>query len=496
MGDDSSTKCDVCGNPFIDTTGKTPEEMKMAAAEPDEESIKATFVQAVEASGHAAQTERERAAQASAQKEPERAAQERPVQTSAQENPAQASAQNEQHKAAQRAPQGARPAANRPARRMRSGPQIYGQEGSGADAQGYDRQGAIRRNVQHTPQQNRPAQRGESQSWNVSGQNGAQPQMNMQGQANARRQAGPSGQMNQPNRPLYQGAQAGQNPYNQPPRQAMPSQGAGARTGAPTGSFQAHRMQEVSRSMLKSPIFLLIAILNTVCFVGTIAAIFLRQMNYSQVIRLIKGFDLPAQISGYVSSVTSVLSMLDSGALLANLAMHIPDLLFVIALWMIFLAAVKSKDRMSGIGFGFAKATVLINMVVACAVSAAALIITVAVVIASWVSGTTLVVIGAAAALVIAITAVMMVIMYYFCHLATIKTCRLNSVEGESYGKVSRYVAVIHIVLGLMSIVDLLSGIVNSELSNIIGAIGKIGWMFLLAIWIFMYRDKMEEIGE
>ena len=45
MGDDNSTKCDVCGNPFIDTTGKTPEEMKMASAvEPDEESIKALIM--------------------------------------------------------------------------------------------------------------------------------------------------------------------------------------------------------------------------------------------------------------------------------------------------------------------------------------------------------------------------------------------------------------------------------------------------------------------
>ena len=501
VGDDNSTKCDVCGNPFIDTTGKTPEEMKMASAvEPDEESIKATFVHAVEASGQAAQAAKNKAAQAEKENivqekqaqpvvpethkrecavtapetEPVKAeAQQRkaretapetgPVKTEAQQSktraavsetePVKAEAQQRKTQAAapemqnrqiysdaQRTPHRAQSSSSRPVRRMKSGPQIYGQEGSETSARGYDHQGTIRRDVQHVPQQ------------------------------------------------------AAQN--RQPQRQGMPVQAAGTKMAAPSDSYQARQIQEVSRGMLRSPIFLLIAILNTVCFAGTIAAIFLREMNYSQVIRLIKEFDLPAQISGYVGSVTSVLSMLDSGALFANLAMHIPDLLFVIGLWLVFAAALKSGEGMSGIGFGFVKATVIINMIVACVVSAFILIVTVAVVIASWVSGTMPVIIGAAAALVIAIAVVMMVIMYYFCHLATIKTCRLNSIEGESYGKVSRYVAIIHIVLGLVSVVDLLSGIVNSELSNIVGSIGKIGWLLLFAIWIFMYRDKMEEIGE
>lgn len=516
VGDDNSTKCDVCGNPFIDTTGRTPEEMKMAAAaEPDEESIKATFVHAVEASDHAAQAAKERAVQAAQEKQVNpsaqavqekqaqpsvQAAQEKQVQPSvqaAQERPAQQAHGGQS--AAQRTPHRAQPSSNRPVRRMKSGPQIYGQEGSEPSTQGYDNQGTIRRNVQRMPQQamqNRPPQRQDGQARMMQGQKNPQPQTGVQGQAGAQRQMNAQRQPNQQNRPMYQGQPMGQAPYGQPPRQGMPVQNTGAKMAAPSGSYQARQMQEVSRGMLKSPIFLLIAILNTVCFIGTIAAIFLREMNYSQVIRLIKEFDLPAQISGYVGSVTSVLSMLDSGALFANLAMHIPDLLFVIGLWLVFAAALKSGERMSGVGFGFVKATVIINMIVACLVSAIILIVTVAVVIASWVSGTMPIIIGAAAALVIAIAVVMMIIMYYFCHLATIKTCRLNSMEGESYGKVSRYVAIIHIVLGLVSIVDLLSGIVNSELSNIVGSIGKIGWMLLLAIWIFMYRDKMEEIGE
>ena len=151
---------------------------------------------------------------------------------------------------------------------------------------------------------------------------------------------------------------------------------------------------------------------------------------------------------------------------------------------------------MPGAGFGFLKATVIINMIVACVVMAIILILMVAVVIASWISGTIPIMVLSAVVLVVTITVVMMIIMYYFCYLATIKTCRLNSMAGESYGKVSAYVAVIHIILALSSIVNLLSGIVNSEIANIIGAIGSMGWMLLFAVWLFLYRSKMEEYEE
>ena len=60
----------------------------------------------------------------------------------------------------------------------------------------------------------------------------------------------------------------------------------------------------------------------------------------------------------------------------------------------------------------------------------------------------------------------------------------------------SGYVAVVHIVLGVFAIIDLLSGIVNSEIVNIIGGAGSIGWMLLFAVWIFMYRGRMDELEE
>ena len=179
--------------------------------------------------------------------------------------------------------------------------------------------------------------------------------------------------------------------------------------------------------MLRSPIFLVVSVLFTINFICSIAAIFLGQMNYSQIIRLIQGIDFPGQVSGYISTVTTILSVLDSGALLANLALHIPSLLFCIGLWAVYAAARRAEGEMPGAGFGFLKATVIINMIVACVVMAIILILMVAVVIASWISGTIPIMVLSAVVLVVTITVVMMIIMYYFCYLATIKTCRLNS---------------------------------------------------------------------
>ncbi len=382
--------------------------------------------------------------------------------------------------------------ASRPRRKMKSGPHIYGQEDGGINAQEYGRQGTVRRTVQGDPSgasrrtvQRNPAQ---SQPARQGGQTAGQPpRQGNPAQGRPVRQGGPvQGQ------PMRQGGQMA----GQPPRQGSPVPGMAGRPMMPASGYQPRQVMETARGMLRSPMFLVVSVLFTINFICSIAAIFLGQMNYSQIIRLIQGIDFPGQVSGYISTVTTILSVLDSGALLANLALHIPSLLFCIGLWAVYAAARRAEGEMPGAGFGFLKATVIINMIVACVVMAIILILMVAVVIASWISGTIPIMVLSAVVLVVTITVVMMIIMYYFCYLATIKTCRLNSMAGESYGKVSAYVAVIHIILALSSIVNLLSGIVNSEIANIIGAIGSMGWMLLFAVWLFLYRSKMEEYEE
>ena len=461
LGDDNSTSCEVCGNPFVDTEntseadkGETPEVQQVSSPAEEKEDTPASK-----------EEEAPKAEEPAPDRSPERA-----------------------RAAAPRAAKRQYPGTEGRPHRTRSGPQIYGQEGSMPQGTEFGRQGAVRRNVQGKPVDHQPVE-GSEGTMREAGQ--TQMRRPVQGQTGrpADQAQGQSGMAGRPAGSMQgQGSMAGR-PMNpgQVPMGRPPMQSAG---------YQSRRIAEVSRKMLKSPLFFLIALLYTASFAGSIAAIFLNQMNYSQVIRLIKNFDLPAQVSGYAGTVISLLSKLDSGAIVANLIIHIPELLFCLGLWLIFICALRAKENMSGVGFGFVKANVIINMIAYFAIMFILLVLSVAVAISSWAAGTTSVIVISAIVLVLVIVATMMVIMFFFCFLATIKACRLNSNEGESYGRLSGYVAVVHIVLGLFAIIDLLSGIVNSEIVNIIGGAGSIGWMLLFAVWIFMYRGRMDELEE
>lgn len=369
-----------------------------------------------------------------------------------------------QDRPVERIPQGA---SQEQPHRMRSGPQIYGQSSSAPQRPSYDQQGMVRRNMQGRPSgapQGAAGYQGQpSQSRPV---NGAMP-----------------------------GAQS--RPVNgQPVRQARPGQNMAGRPMMQSPGQRARQVAGTARKMLRSPIFLIVALLNTVYLAGSIASIFMGQLNYSQLARVIQAVELPKQVSGYVTSAVSLLSKLDSGMLAANLALRIPDLLFCIGLWLVFIMAATADDRMSGIGFGFMKANIIINMVVSCVAMLLVLVAMVATVVASWVSENTLMIAVTIIALVVTIIVVMMVIMYYFSYMASLTACRVNGDTGESCGRVSSYVAVLHIILGLLAVVGLLSGIVNSEIAAIASSVGKLGWMILFGVWMLMYRSRLEDVEE
>ena len=425
VGDETSTTCEKCGNPYVD-------------------------MPADEAAAEAA------APEAAGQEQAETAKEEKPAVSG------QAPAGNGPQAAAR--PQGA-------PRRRKSGPQIYGQSEVPAE----NAQGVVRRNVQGRAPQNpngRPVNR----------PNGPQG-------APANRPNGPQGApVNRPNGP--QGAPA-----------VRPNGPQGVPAGRPNGpqmrpSYNSMQVMETARKAIKSPLFILIALLNTVYLVSSIAAIFLEQLNFSVAARLLSGVNLPTQFVGYMDKFLVLMAKLDTDAVVVNLAMRVPDLLFCIGLWLILVTAFSAKETMSGIGFGFVKLVLIINMIKNCVVVLAGLVISVVLTVAAWVSGTGSMTVASTVTLVLMIVIAMMVIMYYFCYMATFKTVRLNASTGEPYGKVSVYVAIMEIILALTAILNLLSGIVNAEISAITGAAGKMGWMILFALWIFSYRSRMSEFEE
>ena len=534
LGDDNSTVCEVCGNPYMDLDDDAPDRMEAGDDpvtepepdisedwEPEQEAPVAEEVEAQDEISEAEEIEEEPEQQAIAPKEePEQqtmAPEEEPEQQAMapEEEPEQGTVP------ALKAKQTVQTARSRTAgnngHRMKSGPQIYGQmAGQGATDQmqpdgmlrrtmnGNDRPAnhhptaGVRRpiasqgrpmNGQGQPSQGRPmngqGQPMQGRPMNSQGQPMQGRPMNGQGQPMQGRPMNSQGQPSQGRLMNSQGQPMMQNRPMSAPQYDMPSMG-----------FRNTKIQEMSKKSFQSPIFLLVALLQTVYLAGSIAAIFMKQLNFSQVMRLITGISMPTQITGYMDQLLKLMAKLDTGAVLANLAIRIPDILMCLGLWMIVFAARSKKTEMPGVGFTFLKIVVIIGLIKSCVLMLAGLIISVALVVSAWVSGVQTMIVAAVVTLVIMIVLTMLVVMYYFSYLAMLRTFRTNTQKGESYGAASGYVAVVYILMGLFGIIGLLSGIVNGEISGIVGSAGRIGWMLLMAFWIFGYRSTLGEIED
>ena len=534
LGDDNSTVCEVCGNPYMDLDDDAPDRMEAGDDpvtepepdisedwEPEQEAPVAEEVEAQDEISEAEEIEEEPEQQAIAPKEES----EQQTMAPEEEPEQQAMAPEEEPEQgtvpalkAKQTVQTARPrTAGNNGHRMKSGPQIYGQmAGQGAADQmqpdgmlrrtmnGNDRPAnhhptaGVRRpiasqgrpmNGQGQPMQGRPMN-GQGQPMQGRPMNGqGQPMqgrpMNGQGQPMQGRPMNSQGQPSQ-GRPMNsQGQPMMQNRPMSAPQYDMPSMG-----------FRNTKIQEMSKKSFQSPIFLLVALLQTVYLAGSIAAIFMKQLNFSQVMRLITGISMPTQITGYMDQLLKLMAKLDTGAVLANLAIRIPDILMCLGLWMIVFAARSKKTEMPGVGFTFLKIVVIIGLIKSCVLMLAGLVISVALVVSAWVSGVQTMIVAAVVTLVIMIVLTMLVVMYYFSYLAMLRTFRTNTQKGESYGAASGYVAVVYILMGLFGIIGLLSGIVNGEISGIVGSAGRIGWMLLMAFWIFGYRSTLGEIED
>ena len=545
LGDDNSTVCEVCGNPYMDLDDDAPDRMETGDDpvtepesdssedwEPEPEAPVAEEVEAQDEISEAEEIEEEPEQQAMAPKEePEQQAiapEEEPEQQAMapEEAPEQQAMAPEEAPEQQAVPtlkakqtvQTARPrTAGNNGHRMKSGPQIYGQmAGQGAPDQmqpdgmlrrtmnGNDRPAnhhptaGVRRpiasqgrpmNGQGQPSQGRPmngqGQPMQGRPMNSQGQPMQGRPMNGQGQPSQGRPMNSQGQPMQ-GRPMNsQGQPMMQNRPMSAPQYDMPSMG-----------FRNTKIREMSKKSFQSPIFLLVALLQTVYLAGSIAAIFMKQLNFSQVMRLITGISMPTQITGYMDQLLKLMAKLDTGAVLANLAIRIPDILMCLGLWMIVFAARSKKTEMPGVGFTFLKIVVIIGLIKSCVLMLAGLVISVALVVSAWVSGVQTMIVAAVVTLVIMIVLTMLVVMYYFSYLAMLRTFRTNTQKGESYGAASGYVAVVYILMGLFGIIGLLSGIVNGEISGIVGSAGRIGWMLLMAFWIFGYRSTLGEIED
>ena len=525
LGDDNSTVCEVCGNPYMDLDDDAPDRMEAGDDpvtepepdisedwEPEQEAPVAEEVEAQDEISEAEEIEEEPEQQAIAPKEePEQQA------MAPEEEPEQGTVPALK---AKQTVQTARPrTAGNNGHRMKSGPQIYGQMAGQGAADQMQPDGMLRRtmNGNDRPANHHPTAgvrrpiASQGRPMNSQGQPSQGRPMNSQGQPMMQnRPMNSQGQPMMQNRPMNSPGQLMQgrpmNSQGQPMQgRSMNSQGqpmmqnrpmSAPQYDMPSMGFRNTKIREMSKKSFQSPIFLLVALLQTVYLAGSIAAIFMKQLNFSQVMRLITGISMPTQITGYMDQLLKLMAKLDTGAALANLAIRIPDILMCLGLWMIVFAARSKKTEMPGVGFTFLKIVVIIGLIKSCVLMLAGLVISVALVVSAWVSGVQTMIVAAVVTLVIMIVLTMLVVMYYFSYLAMLRTFRTNTQKGESYGAASGYVAVVYILMGLFGIIGLLSGIVNGEISGIVGSAGRIGWMLLMAFWIFGYRSTLGEIED
>ncbi|MCC8103360.1 MAG: hypothetical protein LIP11_14255 [Clostridiales bacterium] len=394
--------------------------------------------------------------------------------------------------------------AQRPARprRTKSGPQIYGQD----SMEGFDgTQGVIRRDVHggHAGEnlvygsgtQSGPVQ-SRRQPETAERQNTTAPVRARSAQRSADgRTAASQGTAGNAARTAEQQQKPPVQPYAQTPQEDRSAlQQTHYYSGKSSGA--ARRVMEASRSALTSPLLLVVALLQTVFLAGSVAAIFMRELSYGQIAKLLNLLELPSQLSGYVSMFQSAMAQLDNGALAINLVIRVPDLLLCLALWLICILARSSKEKMSGFGFALMQLVIILEMIAACLVLLVVLILSVTLVIAAWSGGTQNLLMIAAATLVGAIVVTMAVIMYFFCFISTIRIISANARKGELCGKASAYVAVVQMILALTGIINILSGIVNLEVTGIASGVGQLGWMLLFGVWIMKYRSTLREYNE
>ena len=166
---------------------------------------------------------------------------------------------------------------------MTAGPHIYGQE-DGPYSQG----GTASAPEAGEPQEQPPLQQAEGQlvrrqTARKAAARGPQGEAPAQ-QPGAGRPA-PARSMPQGNRRPYPGQPQGAYPQGRP--QAY-------------GSF---RIRETARAALHSPMFFFMALLYTAFLAGSVAAIFMQELNYSQYARIVAAVDVPAQFVSYVDDL-------------------------------------------------------------------------------------------------------------------------------------------------------------------------------------------------
>ena len=247
-----------------------------------------------------------------------------------------------------------------------------------------------------------------------------------------------------------------------------------------------------ARKLVRSPLFFLAVLFNTVMVVASVINVvtgnFINSVNAIQaMMRTALGSSVAVT---FLNGIIDIAEGFDGTVLmLAGLVISIPAILMCLGLWLMFFQTNSAKNEISTSGCTLTRVMVVLKFIGICLVMAAALIISVAFVVAAWASSSMTSIIVGVILLLVMILISTLSILYYVQLLFGIKVIRYNLKTGAMPGKIPVFVLVAGIVISLGTVASMLPMAPN----DYIGLVEKgasAAWMLFITIWTIVYRAK------
>jgi len=203
--------------------------------------------------------------------------------------------------------------------------------------------------------------------------------------------------------------------------------------------------------------------------------------------------ELSMHIVQMVTNVTGIVQQLGTSVQLAFLLiLAVPNVLFALALWIMFIQTKRSRTKFGMGGYTLARVMMVLKFIVGCLILAIGLIISVYFVVvgASSAKFTSSFIQGLIMLIVMIVVAIF-TIMYYVQWMFTLKCAKVNVRSGSDIGRVPVYVGVISIIMALLNAASIVPLAANDYIGIGAGASSALFFLFS-GLWILVYHGYVK----
>lgn len=249
-----------------------------------------------------------------------------------------------------------------------------------------------------------------------------------------------------------------------------------------------------SRKLVRSPLFFLAVLLNTVMVAASVVNIvtgnFINNVNAMQaLLQTALGSSVAVTFLNGVIDIVEGLS--GTVLMLGGLVLSIPGILMCLGLWLMFFQTKGDKDEVSTSGCTLAKVMVVLKFIGVCLIMTAGLIISVAFVVAAGASSSVTSIIVGVILLLVMILISTLAILYYVQLLFGFKVIRYNIKTGAAPGRIPTFVLFAGIVICLATVASMLP-MAPDDYIGLAEKGASAAWMLFSSIWLIVYRAKVK----